>query len=170
MKHLLIILILLISQLSFSQTNEISSIFTLQMGLSIKSVKEKWKKSDMDRFSKLVTETNDLIKYKGINNSLKLGSIFYFVDDSLYGFTFWIRSTSIEVKKIINNLREEYGKPDTCYANEGFINKWSQKNNTDNSVNKIMICYNSFMNDSVQINFSKYHERLGEKAKQEIYY
>lgn len=168
--------IFLLSSSSFAQVDDIVSILDLPLGLSLEAVEEKWEQNNLNDYTSLISKLDDGLKYKGISDSLALGCIFYFVDDSLYAFSFWTKLTSIKTQKLLDMLNYKFGKADSTIiekygnVNEGNIKEypliyWSRKNENNNSIDKISISHISISEELIIFNFSKYNTSLGEKAR-----
>ena len=72
----------------------------MPLGLSIESVKEIWEQNNMNNYACLLYSTDDLLKYEGKSDSLLLSYIFYFVDDSLYCFSFVTKLILTKTKQL----------------------------------------------------------------------
>jgi hypothetical protein len=162
--------------LSFAQVDDITNIFDLPLGLSLEVVEEKWEQNNLNDYTSLISKLDDALKYEVISDSLELGCIFYFVDDSLYTFSFWAKLTSIKTQKLLDTLNDKFGKADSTIiekfgnVNEGNLKEypsiyWSRKNDNNNSIDKISISHGPISEDLIIFNFFKYNTSLGEKAR-----
>lgn len=173
-KHFL--LFFLFSSLSFSQVDDIINIFNIQLGLSIKSVREKWDCENFNEFAKLIHQTDDVLKYEGIKDSFFLGAIFYFVDDSLYLFVVSAKQTFTRTKLLSFLVNENFGTADSVSSQEfgkdgsnsfqSYQNSyWTKRNLLNNSDDKISTSQEMIERKLNLFSFSKFNLMLSNKAK-----
>ena len=169
-KKYCLLFLIFFSSLSFSQIEEIANIFTVQLGLTVESVKEKCEQNNIFHYSDLVSETDDLLKYESNRDSGLFGCIFYFVEDSLYSFSIWIKTTFEKTQQLLGLTDNNFGKPDSITAepmNDGKECKtlsWVIKNSINNSVDNISLSYKLPEKNLCIVNFSKYNTLLNKKA------
>jgi len=173
------LLFFLFSSLSFSQVNDIVNIvniFNIQLGLSIKSVKEKWDCENFDEFAKLIYQTDDFLKYEAIEDSFFLGASFHFVDDSLFMFNVVTKQTFKYIDELSLSLNENFEAADSVLYTEmgkkgsnAFqifkMSYWSKLNSVNNSLDNISTSQETIEKILNVFSFSKSNSLLMNKAK-----
>ena len=170
------LLFFLFSSLSFSQVNDIVNIFNIQLGLSIKNVKEKWDCENFNKFAKLIYQTEDFLKYEAIEDSFFLGASFHFVDDSLFMFVVVTKQTFKSIDELSLSVNENFGIADSVLYKEmgkkggnAFqiykMSYWAKLNSVNNSFDNISTSQETIERKLNVFSFSKSNSALMNKAK-----
>ena len=150
----------------YAQYKTPKDIISLPIGSSLNNIKNKLDSIYINKNNiKLVYQGDDFLKYNYKTDSLMSECIFYFVDDSLIGYSLWIKTNHNIAKKILLFISAKYGKPDTLIKNVGY--RWSKVELENKYKNKINILYHNAIDNKSKIRFSKFNIRLLEKAKKE---